>query len=179
MPAFAIARNSKVTALTRRDAGEARASAAQYGIPYSFTSTEELARCEEVDAVFIATPDALHLRDVLAVMRIGKPALCEKPMAMNAVEVEEMIAAAKAAGQLLAVAHVFASRRARGRCAIALPQTRSAYRHLLAPNSVTPPSRVRGRGSRIRNWLPAARSPMLVCTASTRCDSSWTMRYSP
>ena len=49
MPAFAIAQHSRVTALTRRDTAKARASAAQYGIPYSFTSTEELARCEEVD----------------------------------------------------------------------------------------------------------------------------------
>ncbi len=121
MPAFAIAQHSRVTALTRRDTAKARASAAQYGIPYSFTSTEELARCEEVDAVFVATPDALHLRDVVAVLRAGKPVLCEKPMAMNAAEVEEMIAAAKAAGQLLGVAHVFrfeqSTRRLRDRIA--------------------------------------------------------------
>lgn len=121
MPAFAIAQHSRVTGLTRRDAEKARTSAAQYGIPYSFTSTEELARCEEVDAVFVATPDALHLRDVIAVLRAGKPVLCEKPMAMNAGEVEEMIAAAKAAGQLLAVAHVFrfeqSTRRLRDRIA--------------------------------------------------------------
>lgn len=107
MPAFARAEHSSVTALSRRDAERARASAEQHGIPYSFTNTADLARCPEVDAVFIATPDALHLADVLACVEAGKPVLCEKPMAMNAAEVEQMIAAAKRAGLLLGVAHVF------------------------------------------------------------------------
>ena len=107
MPAFAIAQHSTVTALSRRDPERARASAEQFGIPHSFASTEELARCPEVDAVFVTTPDALHLRDVLAVLKARKPVLCEKPMAMNADEVEQMVAAANSSGLLLGVAHVF------------------------------------------------------------------------
>jgi predicted dehydrogenase len=107
MPAFAIAEHSSVVALTRRDAEKARATAEQYGIAHAFTSTEELARCPEVDAVFIASPDALHLADVLASMAAGKPVLCEKPMAMNSGEVEQMIAAAKKAALPLGVAQVF------------------------------------------------------------------------
>lgn len=107
MPAFAIAEHSVVSALSRRNAADAHASAEKFHIPHSFDSTEELARCPEVDAVFIATPDALHLRDTITALRSGKPVLCEKPMAMNAGEVEQMIAAAKEAGLLLGVAHVF------------------------------------------------------------------------
>jgi predicted dehydrogenase len=107
MPSFALAEHSTCTALSRRDLAQARASAEQFKIPHAFTSTEDLARSPEVDAVFVATPDALHLRDVLAALRAGKPVLCEKPMAMNAAEVEQMIAAAKAAALPLGVAHVF------------------------------------------------------------------------
>ncbi len=107
MPAFALAERSTAVALTRRDAKQARASADEYHIPYAFTTTEELARCAEVDAVFVTTPDALHLPDVLTALRVGKPVLCEKPMAMNAGEVEQMIAAANAASLPLGVAQVF------------------------------------------------------------------------
>lgn len=106
-PAFALAEHSVITALSRRDPERAQASAAQFHIPHAFLSTEELAHCPEVDAIFVTTPDALHLHDVLVALRAGKPVLCEKPMAMNAGEVEQMIAAAEAAGLPLGVAQVF------------------------------------------------------------------------
>lgn len=106
MPGFANAKNCRVTALTRRDLDRARESAREYGIPHAFTSTAEMCACPEVDAVFIATPDAMHLADVLDAARFGKPMLVEKPMAMNAVESEQMVSAARSAGVILGVAHV-------------------------------------------------------------------------
>lgn len=107
MPGFALARNCSVVALSRRDAVKARAAAAQYSIPHVFASTEELSRCPEVDAVLVTTPNACHLRDVLAVVGARKPVLCEKPMAMNAGECRQMVEAARQAGVLLGVAQVF------------------------------------------------------------------------
>ena len=62
MPSFAIAEHSVVTAISRRELAQARASADQFRIPHAFASTADLAHCPEVDAVFVATPDALHLR---------------------------------------------------------------------------------------------------------------------
>lgn len=106
MPGFAFARNCTVTALTRRDLERARASAREYGIAHAFTTTAELCACSDVDAVFIATPDALHLADVLDAARHGKHILVEKPMAMNAEETRQMVQAARAAGVILGVAHV-------------------------------------------------------------------------
>ena len=106
MPGFANARNCRVTALTRRDAERARESAREFGIEHAFTSTADLCACPDVDAVFIATPDALHLADVLDCVRYNKPALVEKPMAMNAAEARQMVEAAQAANVLLGVAHV-------------------------------------------------------------------------
>jgi 1,5-anhydro-D-fructose reductase (1,5-anhydro-D-mannitol-forming) len=121
MPAFGIAENSIVTALSRRNADQARASAEQFRIPHAFTSTEALSHCADVDAIFVATPDALHLRDVLTALHAGKPVLCEKPMAMNAAEAEQMIVAAKSTGMPLGVAQVFrfeeSTRRLRDRIA--------------------------------------------------------------
>ena len=109
MPGFALARNCKVVALSRRDSDKAREAARQYGIPhgFAFASTEELCRCPEVDAVLVTTPNACHLQDVLAAVGAGKPVLCEKPMGMNAGECRQMVEAARNAGVLLGVAQVF------------------------------------------------------------------------
>ncbi len=106
MPAFAAAGNCNVTALTRREIDRARQSAREFGIAHAFTSTAEMCACPEVDAVFIATPDALHLADVLEAARQGKHILVEKPMAMNATEARQMVDAAHSAGVTLGVAHV-------------------------------------------------------------------------
>ncbi len=105
MPAFAKAKHCRVTALSRRDLQAAQDSARQFKIPHAFTSTAELCACPEVDAVFVASPDALHLGDALEAIRYRKPVLVEKPMAMNSAEAAKMVAAAGTAGVLLGVAH--------------------------------------------------------------------------
>ena len=107
MPGFALARNCKVAALSRRDSSKAREAAAQYGIPHVFASTEELCRCPEVDAVLVTTPNACHLQDVLTAVAAGKPVLCEKPMGINGDECRQMVEAARKADILLGVAQVF------------------------------------------------------------------------
>jgi 1,5-anhydro-D-fructose reductase (1,5-anhydro-D-mannitol-forming) len=105
MPGFANAQRCQVTALSRRDLQRALSSARQYGIPFAFASAAELCASPEVDAVFVASPDALHLPDVLAAIQHRKPVLVEKPMAMNSAEAAEMVSTARAAGVLLGVAH--------------------------------------------------------------------------
>jgi len=107
MPGFALAKNCRVVALSRRNTEEARNSARQFQIPLAFSSAEELCRCAEVDAVFVATPNACHLRDVLIAVENRKPALCEKPMGINADECAQMVEAARRAKVLLGVAQVF------------------------------------------------------------------------
>lgn len=107
MPGFERANNSCVTAISRRDLGKAQDSARIYGIPFAFGSAAELCRCPEVDAVFVATPNACHLEDVLLALECGKPVLCEKPMGVNAPQCKEMLEAARKPGLLLAVAQVF------------------------------------------------------------------------
>ena len=121
MPGFALAKNSRVVALSRRSLEKAQASAKQYDIPLAFDSAEALCRSPEVDAVFVATPNSLHLSDVLVAIRCGKPVLCEKPMGMNAEECRQLVHAAREAGILLGVAQVFrfedSTRRLRDRVA--------------------------------------------------------------
>lgn len=107
MPAFNASKQCTVTALARRDAAKAAESASQYQIPHSFTSVDELCRHPEVDAVFVTSPNFLHLPDVLAAAAARKPILCEKPMGMNAAECRQMVEAARKSNVLLGIAHVF------------------------------------------------------------------------
>jgi predicted dehydrogenase len=107
MPGFALAKNCRVTALSRRDPVMAQESVRQFDIPLAFDSAEALCRSPRVDAVFIATPNAFHLQDVLIAAACGKPILCEKPMAINGDQCRQMVEAARNARVLLGVAHVF------------------------------------------------------------------------
>jgi predicted dehydrogenase len=104
MPGFAGASNATLAGLWRRDAVKARANAREYSIPHAFDTPEALCASPEIDAVFITSPDALHLEDVLLAAHHGKHVLCEKPLAMNAGEVETMLAATERAGVKFGVA---------------------------------------------------------------------------
>ncbi|MDF9828762.1 Gfo/Idh/MocA family oxidoreductase [Parabacteroides sp. PF5-6] len=76
----------------------AKAFAARHQIPHTFTSLEEMAASPLIDAVYIATPNYLHAEQSIFCMDHGKHVLCEKPLASNAREVREMIAAAERNG---------------------------------------------------------------------------------
>lgn len=107
MPGFALAKNCRVTALSRRDPAKASASAHEYGIPHAFSSTSELCACADVDAIFVTSPNSIHREDVLTAVAAGKPILCEKPMGMNAEECRRMVEEAHKANVLFGVAQVF------------------------------------------------------------------------
>jgi 1,5-anhydro-D-fructose reductase (1,5-anhydro-D-mannitol-forming) len=107
MPGFALSKQCRVTALSRRDLSQAKESARKFEIPLAFDSVSKLARSPEVDAVLVTTPNSLHLPDVLAAIEAGKPVLCEKPLAMSASEARQMVEAARNKRVLFGVAHVF------------------------------------------------------------------------
>jgi predicted dehydrogenase len=107
MPGFAQSKNCRVVALSRRDIRKAEASAREFNIPHAFDAAEDLCRAPGVDAVFVTSPNSCHLPDVLTALKSGKPVLCEKPFAMDAPECRQMVEAARKAGLLLGVAHVF------------------------------------------------------------------------
>jgi predicted dehydrogenase len=128
MPGFVLARNSRVTALSRRDLAKARASAAEYNVPHAFDSGADLCRSSEVDAVFVTTPDSLHLQDVLLALDAGKPVLCEKPMGRNAAQCRQMVETARRARLPLGVAQVFR-----------FEDSVAAFRDRLAAGQIGPP----------------------------------------
>ena len=104
VPSFKLARRASLAGLWRRDLAKARENARDFSIPLVFETAEALCASAEIDAIFVVSPDALHLEHVLLALAHGKPVLCEKPLAMNAAQAEQMVAAAAAAGQLFGVA---------------------------------------------------------------------------
>jgi len=96
-----------LTGMWRRNQDAAAQDCAEYKIPHCFPTREALCSSPDVDVVLITSPDAMHWDDTLLALRYGKAVLCEKPVAMNAAEAEEMQAAARAAGLLYGVAQNF------------------------------------------------------------------------
>lgn len=81
---------------------EARAKAAEDGL-YAYGSLDELLGDTEVDLVTVAVPNNFHKELVIACLRAGKNVVCEKPVAMNAAELEDMIAVSQETGKLFSV----------------------------------------------------------------------------
>lgn len=75
--------------------------AAKHNIPHIFTSLEEMAASNKVDAIYIASPNYMHAQQSILCMSYGKHVLCEKPMASNAREAAAMIAASEKYGVTL------------------------------------------------------------------------------
>ena len=107
LPAFATCKSARVTSLVSNSPDKARTVAAQYGVSHTtdYDGMAGLAEREDVQAVYIVTPNALHLEQVQAAAAAGKHVLCEKPMANNAEEARAMIAACDAAGVKLMIAY--------------------------------------------------------------------------
>ncbi len=91
----------EAAAVCSRTAERAAGYAEAQGIPHTFTSLEEMAASPLIDAVYIASPNALHAQQAIVCMDRGKHVLCEKAFASNAREAHEMIAAARRNGVAL------------------------------------------------------------------------------
>lgn len=107
VPAFARAHHSRLAGLWRRDPEKAMQSARRFSIEHVFPSAEELCQSPQIDAIFITSPDAMHVSDALLAFRHGKHVLCEKPLAMSTAEADRMLAAARSAGVRFGVAQNF------------------------------------------------------------------------
>ena len=85
----------ELVAVYSRTRERANEFAAKHGIPYTFTSLEEMAESPLIDAVYIASPNFLHASQSMLCMSCGEHVLCEKPLASNAREIQAMIEASR------------------------------------------------------------------------------------
>lgn len=96
----------EVVAACDIDADKLARYAAKYGIPRTYTDYNEMMAKEQLDCVSVTTWNAAHKGAAIAALRGGANVICEKPMAMNTAEAEEMLAAAKETGKLLQIGFV-------------------------------------------------------------------------
>ena len=85
----------KLTAVYSRSLEQAQSFANDYPVEHLFTSLEAMAQSDDVDAVYIASPNSLHFPQTELFLRHKKHVICEKPLASNLREVEQAIAVAR------------------------------------------------------------------------------------
>lgn len=93
---------AEIVAVADPAAGAAAKAAEKWGIARAYESVDEmLSESADLDAVSIIVPNKFHAPLALQCLKAGKHVFCEKPPALKASEVEEMIAAADASGKKL------------------------------------------------------------------------------
>ncbi len=101
IPAIQAAPRSRLYGLLTRDPRKA--------LPYpdalAFTDLGEALRDPAIDAVYVATPVALHAGQTIASLHAGRHVLCEKPVALDYAQAQSMETAARESGRLLGIAY--------------------------------------------------------------------------
>ena len=87
--------DAELVAVASRDHQKAIDFSTRHTSKLAFGSYEELASCQEVDVIYIATPHGFHREHALLCIEHKKAVLCEKAFALNSFEANEMIEAAK------------------------------------------------------------------------------------
>jgi 1,5-anhydro-D-fructose reductase (1,5-anhydro-D-mannitol-forming) len=97
--------DSKIEAVFSGDISRATSFAAEKGIPNAYGSLTELLEIPKIDAVYISSTNEQHLHQALAAARAKKHVLCEKPLALEPDEAEQMVETCKKAGVVLGTNH--------------------------------------------------------------------------
>jgi predicted dehydrogenase len=105
IPGFQACEGARITAIASAHREHAAEVAREFGIEHVAADWRDLVARDDVDLVSIVTPVATHCEMTLAALDHGKAVLCEKPMAMDAGEAQEMMDRARAAGVLALIDH--------------------------------------------------------------------------
>ncbi len=98
--------NVEIIAVSDINEDRAIKYAEKYDIPNVFTDYQEMLKLEALDAVSVTTWNNGHAPISIAVLKAGKHVLCEKPLALNAEQAQEMVTTSKETGKLLMVGFV-------------------------------------------------------------------------
>ncbi|MFK0105244.1 Gfo/Idh/MocA family protein [Streptomyces sp. NPDC091217] len=87
--------DAEIVAVASRTAASAEAFAERFGIGRAYGDWESLARDEDIDVVYVATPHSAHRAAAGLCLEAGRNVLCEKAFTVNGREAEELVALAK------------------------------------------------------------------------------------
>ncbi|MFS8085615.1 MAG: Gfo/Idh/MocA family protein [Acidobacteriota bacterium] len=104
-PALRDLASGELIAVNRAQSELVASFARQFGAKRWYLDWKELVQDPEIEAVYIATPVYLHAEQAIAAAEAGKHVLCEKPMAMNVRECDQMIEACRKHRVKLGVAY--------------------------------------------------------------------------
>lgn len=105
IPALQLLARSKIVSVYSSDQQRARFVADKFSIQNSFNDFDAFLN-SDIDCVYIGSANYNHYSQVIRAARAGKHILCEKPMAMNSAEAEEMIKVCRDCKVLFAVNYV-------------------------------------------------------------------------
>ena len=107
IPGMKRAGNCELYAIAGRSLEKAESYKERFGFEKAYGSYDELLNDSEVQAVYIPLPNDIHIKWVKEALRKGKHVLCEKPLALNASEAEDMYKTAKECGVHLMEAYAY------------------------------------------------------------------------
>lgn len=107
IPAIQKSNNGIVAAIASRNHGRAQAVASNLGIETAYANYEDLLTDESIDAIYIPLPNSLHAEWAIKCAMVGKPTLCEKPLAESAQEAQKMVDTFKTQNVLFAEAFMY------------------------------------------------------------------------
>lgn len=102
---FQLPAEVRMKTICGRNSTAVRRAATRLGWETSVTDWRDLVADPEIDVIDISTPNDTHHEIAVAAARAGKAIVCEKPLAMNVAEAEEMLAAARKARVVHMVCH--------------------------------------------------------------------------
>lgn len=95
IPPLRASKRNQLAAVASRAKDKAEAYAREWKIPTAYGSYEAMLDDPTIDAIYISLPNSLHLEWTLKAAAAGKHVLCEKPLALQAEDVDAMLDASR------------------------------------------------------------------------------------
>lgn len=101
LPALASSTSGTLHAIASRDPAKAQDQAARFNAARWFDDYDALLADPDIEGVYIPIPTAQHTEWAIRAAQAGKHVLCEKPIAMNAADIDRIIATRDATGRVI------------------------------------------------------------------------------